>query len=254
VEPSTCCDGLGVDPAEPLTGLILLGTGLTMSLGHCVGMCGPLLTAFSVSQRSAGAAPGWRLAPALGVYHLGRITSYGILGVLFGLLGTVAGAVSSARLVQAGISLAVGLLMIPLGLGLMGLLPTQRWIESSPLAGFVVGRMRSLLATRRPFGRYGLGVANGFLPCGPVVVTALAASTSGGPWRGGLAMLIYGIGTIPALVALGMGTGLLGPRLRVTLYRIGALLLIVLAAQLVLRGAAAFGWVPHWRVGPVVFW
>jgi sulfite exporter TauE/SafE len=250
MDPTPCC---GLDPTEPLTGAMLLGAGLAQSLGHCVGMCGPIQTAFSLSCRRGGSSHGF-LAVSLSLYHGGRLTSYVTLGVLFALVGTLGGASSSTQWVRAGVSIGIGALMLILGIGLLDLLPTRRWIESSDLAGAVADRIRRLLATRNRFGQYGLGVANGFLPCGPVVVTALAAASTGSPARGAFTMLLFGVGTLPALALLGMGVGTLGTRLRLRLTQIGAVLLLLIGVQLGLRGAAALGWIPHLRLGPAVIW
>lgn len=239
-----CC--VGVDPAEPLQGLLLLGTGVSMSLGHCVGMCGPLLGAYAAAQ-------GPRLSP-FALYHAGRITSYVLLGTAFGALGSATGWFDATAHVQASLSVGVGLLMALLALGLFGLLPTRSWVESSALAGPVVHRIRGLLGTRTARGRFALGVTNGFLPCGPVMVVALAAATTASPLRGGLSLLLYGLGTVPALVLLGLGAGRLGVVGRTRIYRVGAGLVTLLALQLVLRGLAAWGLLRHVHVGPVVLW
>jgi sulfite exporter TauE/SafE len=236
-----------------LHGLLLFGTGVTMSLGHCVGMCGPIVATFSLSQRSATASA-LALAPALTLYHAGRITSYTAIGMALGLLGSATGALSGTQTLQAALAIAVGIAMLLLGFGLLGLLPTQRWVESSSLAGWVASRIRGLLGTRRRTGQYALGIANGFLPCGPVAVLALGAATAGSAVRGGLSLLVYGLGTLPALVILGLGTGWLGATARVRLYRLGSVLVLLLAAQLLARGLASLGVLPHWTVGSVMLW
>ena len=79
-----CCTVL--DPAtRPFDVAMLLVMGLTISLGHCVGMCGPLVTAFSVSSRARGIGNRALLVRNV-VYHLGRIASYGVIGAIFGIL------------------------------------------------------------------------------------------------------------------------------------------------------------------------
>ena len=239
-----CC--VGVDPAEPLQGLLLLGTGVTMSLGHCVGMCGPILGAYAAAQR-----PG---VGTFALYHAGRVTSYVILGTAFGALGSAAGWFEATSRAQAALSIAVGLVMVALALGLFGVLPTRTWIESSALAGRVTRRLGALLATRTVRGRFALGVTNGFLPCGPVLVIALAAATAGDAFRGGISLLLYGLGTVPALVLLGLGAGRLGTVARTRIFRAGSVLVTVLAIQLILRGLAAWGILPHVHLGSVVLW
>jgi sulfite exporter TauE/SafE len=242
-----CCAGL--DPVEPLHGVMLWGTGLAVSLGHCTGMCGPLVMGFAAAQRTRGATAG-ALARATGLYHSGRILAYGLLGAALSLAGAAA-AVAAA---QGAVSLAVGILMTLLALGLLGVLPTRTWIERSPLARPVLGRIRTLLGANRAGAHFAVGVANGFLPCGPVAVVALSAATASDPLRGGAALLLYGLGTVPALAILGAGGVLLGREARRRLNALGAALILLLAGQLTLRGLASLAIVPHFELYSVVFW
>jgi sulfite exporter TauE/SafE len=239
--------------AMPLDAVLLVSTGLVISLGHCVGMCGPLLGAYSMSQREPGRSA-WRLLPALLVYHAGRLTGYAIIGLGFGLLGSATRLAGQGRIIQGVLSLVVGVLMGLLGAGLLGWLPTQRWVESSRLGQGLAGRLRGLLSSRSVGGRALLGLGNGFLPCGPVYAVAIGTMAAAGPWLGAGAMLLFGAGTLPVLLALGLGAGGLAPLARRRFNRLGAILVIVIGLQLLLRGAAAFGWVPHLKFGEVVIW
>jgi sulfite exporter TauE/SafE len=71
---------------------------------------------------------------------------------------------------------------------------------------------------------------------------------------GTVAMLLFGVATVPVLILLGMGTGQLGVRARTVFHRIGAAVIVLIAAQLTLRGLAVFGVVGHLRFGEVVIW
>ncbi len=245
-----CCHpGLMAD-APTLDAMVYLTTGFLMSLGHCMGMCGPLVAAYAAAQEHRR----W-LAAALAhlTYHAGRLTTYAILGLLLGLLGSASRLAGRVE-VQGGLSLLVGGLMLALGLGLAGWLPTQRWVESSRLGGAAFRKARGLLATRRHGGRFLLGVANGLLPCGPVYAMALGTLTTARPLLGAGAMAMFGLGTVPVLVAAGLGAGRLGPVVQRRFNRAASLLVLLIGVQLALRGAAAFGWVGHLRFGEVVIW
>lgn len=245
-----CCHpGLMAD-APTLDAMVYLSTGFLMSLGHCLGMCGPLVAAYASAQGRQGR---FGAVAAHLVYHAGRLTTYALLGLLLGLLGSATRLAGRVE-VQGGLSLGVGLLMLALGGGLAGWLPTQRWVEGSGVATGLVRRARGLLATRRHGGRYLLGVANGLLPCGPVYAMALGTVTAARPALGAGAMALFGLGTVPVLVAAGLGAGRLGPALQRRFHLAGALLVLLIGVQLVLRGAAAFGWVNHLRFGEVVIW
>jgi len=243
--PTLLADTLTLDAAFYFT------TGLVMSLGHCTGMCGPLVSAYAVAQCNAcpsGKKPG--ISNFL-TYNAGRISSYTVLGLALGFVGSAA-RLDDSRVWQAWLALAVGAIMLLLAVGLAGWLPTQRWVESSRLAAVVVGKMRGLLTAQDPGRRFLLGVGNGFLPCGPVYVMAIGTMTAATPWLGAGAMALYGLGTLPVLVALGLGVGRIGPKLQSRLTGLGAFLVLLIALQLGLRGAATLGWIGHLRFGDVV--
>jgi hypothetical protein len=252
--PDCCSQAAGVPPTQLA---LLVSTGLVMSLGHCLGMCGPIVSAFAVRQRAEGTASPQRghagqLALSTLLYHGGRITAYAAIGAVLGLLGSVVA--QEDHPFQGWLSILAGVLMLPLGLGLLGFLPTQRWVETAGPGRWVDRSIGSLLGARG-WGRHlALGFANGFLPCGPVAAVGLSAAAAGSPWRGGLAMLAYGLGTVPALFVLSMGAGSLPASLRTKLFRLGAVLVLVIGIQLCLRGLHSLDLVGGCKIGPVVFW
>ena len=247
-----CCD----TPApltQPFEIPLLLLTGLLISLGHCVGMCGPLVTAYSAAQGRQD-APARRLLPRLMLYHGGRLSGYAVLGAGMALLGSTALLAGEGRWIQGGLSLLVGALMLLLALGLAGWLPTQRWVESGPWSRAVGRRIRGLLAADTAPRRYALGVANGFLPCGPVFTVAMTAAATGAAWKGAVAMLAFGLGTVPMMLAIGLGAARLGAQRRRVFNLIGTGLILLMAVQLVMRGLAAWEVAPHLRWGEFVIW
>jgi uncharacterized protein len=249
-----CC-GPGLMADVPTRdALFYLTTGLLMSLGHCTGMCGPLVAAYANAQCQAcpGQQTGGQVASFL-TYHAGRVTTYASIGLVFGLVGQTS-QLAGSRGLQGGLSLGVGGLMLLLALGLFGWLPTQRWVESGSLGSAVIGRMRGLLTTTRVPGRFALGMANGLLPCGPVYAMAIGTLAAASPWLGAGAMALFGLGTVPVLVVLGLGAGRIGPGLQRRFNALGAAVVLILALQLGLRGASALGWIGHLRFGDVVIW
>ena len=247
----SCCSPNLLPAAKSFDPWLLLGTGLTISLGHCIGMCGPLVGTVALAQPAEGRSAR-RLLPGFLLYHFGRMLAYALIGFALGLVGSAAALAGQGQWLRGGLSLAVGLAMAVLGLGLAGGRPARRWVESRRLAGLVVTRFRGLIGRGGLGGKLALGAANGFLPCGPVYAVALGAMAAGSPWRGAGAMLLVGAGTLPVMLALSLGVGRLSPRVQGRFNRIAAVLVLLIGVQLLLRGAAAFGWVEHLKFGEFV--
>lgn len=237
----------------PVSLALLFGTGVAMSLGHCIGMCGPLVSAFAVAQDQPGRAR-LRLAPPLLTYQLGRVATYAVIGAAVGLAGAAATLKGNPQMLMGVLSLLTGALMLLAAASLVGWLPLQAWFEGAAAGRWVSTAIAGLLRARRTSSRFLLGVANGFLPCGPVAAAAIAAASTGSAGKGALAMAAFGAGTLPALVVLGLGAGLLDARARLRLYRLGAVLVLLVGVQLVLRGLHALAVIGPARLGPVVLW
>lgn len=241
-----------VSPVPAQTGFfMLLGAGLLTGLSHCVGMCGPLVGAFAVRRRAAGQS---QLSTPLMVFQLGRLTTYMVLGAMMGGLGSLFNLAATIRGWQSGIAIGIGSLLILVGLGLLNVLPTQRLIESFGLARLVSHLMKNLIASNRPVGSFGLGLVNGLLPCGAVYAMSLLAASTGTPMQGALVMLIFGLGTLPAMIGVGFSVSTLSLRLRATLFRLAAGLVILMGLQLILRGLALGQLVPHLTLGGTMLW
>jgi sulfite exporter TauE/SafE len=92
------------------------------------------------------------------------------------------------------------------------------------------------------------------LPCGLVYSALLVTASSGGALPGALGMLLFGVGTIPALLVIGIGAGALNVRTRQVLAHSAGFLIILIGLQISLRGAAALGILPPLRLGGLVIW
>ncbi len=224
----------------------LLLSGLLGSLGHCLGMCGPLVVMVSTGFKSHGIA----VLPGQLLYHLTRITVYGLLGGVVGALGAMLGAGGFGR-VPGLLSVVLGALVVAFGMGYLGWLPLGR-IEGG--GSWLTGAMG------RAIRRGGLGSAallgglNGLLPCGLVYSALLIAASTGGALQGAAAMLIFGAGTLPALLVVGLGADRLSARTRQALSRAAGVLIVLVGVQLVLRGLAALGVIGHLKLWRVMLW
>lgn len=243
-----------MDPvAQPFDALVLFTMGLTISLGHCVGMCGPLVAAFALSRQQSNPSVVGMAGHSL-VYHVGRVTSYAILGAIMGFAGATFLAGDTGRQIEGALSLLVAVIMLLLGLTLLGRIPGLAWLENLPWKDKVTCHLQAALASPSPWRSYGMGFANGWLPCGPVFAAAMTAAATGAIFKGALAMVLFGAGTLPLMMVLTAGAGRMGPRLRTSMNRVGAVLIVLVAVQLGLRGLAAWNVVGHLRFGEVVIW
>jgi sulfite exporter TauE/SafE len=167
---------------------------------HCVAMCGGVVGLAKAARGRALPMVGTPRRPSVIVValHAGRLTSYAVAGLLAGGLGRFA--VSSW---QSALELAAGLAMIGVGLFLCGLLPAYAKIErlGGPLWRALAPITRRALPLSTPLRALAFGAAWGWLPCGLVYSALALAAVSGSLFQGALAMLAFGVGTLPALVS-----------------------------------------------------
>jgi sulfite exporter TauE/SafE len=206
--------------------------GLLSSFSHCLGMCGPLVASFGLSARPGQGAA--RAAFGQLPYHLGRITTYGLLGAVMGATGAFVNVAGRLAGLADLVAVVAGLLMLLLGLGAAGVSGVLKRLEARASTR-VLALLRPLLhggATRL----YPLGLALGVLPCGVSWTVFLGAAASGGPVPGLLMALAFGLGTVPGLLLVGALSALLGQRARGILYRLGGLFIAAMGALFLLRG------------------
>lgn len=209
-----------------------LVTGLLGGFGHCAVMCGPLVGALGLAARPLGAP---RAITGQLAYHAGRVTTYALLGGVLGMTGSVVNVAGRVAGIQEVVAVAAGLLMILLGLGAAGLLGAARRLEARVSARVTRG-VRGLLGDGGPGRLYPVGLALGFLPCGLSWSMLLGSAATGSLPRGLLLALVFGLGTIPALLLVGGASAILSVRARALLFRAGGLLVALLGALFLLRG------------------
>jgi sulfite exporter TauE/SafE len=209
-------------------GMFLLGL---LGTGHCIGMCGPLIFAF----------PGrtGRFLPHL-LYHLGRVTTYTVIGGIMGGIGQVmAGAAaggSSGGIVMVKVSLwliAAALLLV-LGVTRLGIIREPGWLNAvSPerIPGFK-SALEGALGDRGRSAFFVMGVMLGFLPCGLSYGAFAQALGNANAILGVLATLAFGLGTAPGLILMGTGASALFSRYRRQSDIISGVLMIYMAVKM----------------------
>jgi len=162
--------------------------GLAGSL-HCVGMCSPLLMAVT-AKRSVFLK---RI-----IYNAGRIVMYGILGAGAGLSGYLI-----SREFQNLISVLIGVGLLLLGiLGITGLRLPFVTAFMNRLASFLKRSFASQLQRRGWLSFALMGALNALLPCGLTFVALSACLILPGPGQGFYFMILFGLGTLPAMLGI----------------------------------------------------
>ena len=193
---------------------------------HCAGMCGPLALALPPAGRSAAGFLAGRLA-----YNAGRILTYALLGLVFGLIGQamlLAG-------VQRWVSLALGLALL---IGLVASRGLIRWTPVTRLVNPLKSHMAVLLRQRSLVSLGVLGLFNGLLPCGLVYVACAGATATGHVGSGVAYLATFGLGTVPMMLAISLSGKLVPATLRLRLRGLVPLSVLLVAALLILRGMA----------------
>lgn len=206
-------------------------TGL-LGAGHCLGMCGGLVSAFFMKLNARGP---W---PYL-IYHAGRIAVYAVVGLVAALLGAVLVSTGRLGLAQGILQIVAGLIVIVLGFDLLGLAPIRNAYGFAPLAWL---RKQFMTATQKGplLGALIGGAINGLMPCSMTMAMAVQATTAPTPPEGMLLMLAFGAGTLPAMLSASVLFGKLGPRLRGWLLKGAALFVIALGVSTLWQGLRYF--------------
>lgn len=201
--------------------------GLFGSL-HCVGMCGPIALALPHGGQSRWMAI-WKVL----LYNLGRTVTYVLLGVLVGLLGE--------GLFLAG---AQKWLSIAIGIGLLAVAIFSIPVESKLLRWPLVGRgylllksaLAKLLGKNSQLAFFQTGLLNGLLPCGLVYLAIVGAVSVGSVSGGAVYMLLFGLGTIPLMLATAFAGQMVSLKIRNRLKKLYPVFLVSLAALFIFRG------------------
>jgi uncharacterized protein len=202
----------------PTSSAALIGTlflaGLAGGAAHCTGMCGPFVLAQTAGRLAGIPVEQFgrltRLRGALLMpYHLGRATTYTLLGAAGAMLAGGFSQLSLFTWLQPGLLAFAALLMLAAAFAKSGL---SLRFPALPLPGGLPMRLAGrLLSDLNGAGRgYALGLALGFLPCGFLYGALAAASASGNPVIGATAMFAFALGTAPSLFAvalIGEGAG-----------------------------------------------
>jgi hypothetical protein len=214
--------------------------------GHCLGMCGPLVLAYSLHLRapdSTGPAGIWPAsANHHAAFHAGRLFTYGLLGAV---AAGIAGSSAFHQLFAAFRSAATlggGTLMVVFGVGLLGVVPLRVRTLPHATGPFALKFFHRLFSSTHLAAKLSLGLAAGCLPCMLSLVMIVKAATTGRPFLGFLTMLSFGLGTLPVLFFTGLSASLLSFRARLLGERMAGGTVIVMGLILIFKGLKTSGW------------
>ncbi|MDE8702924.1 sulfite exporter TauE/SafE family protein [Adlercreutzia equolifaciens] len=222
--------------------LFLLGVATSV---HCVAMCGGINLAQSISaveKAPSSTAPSRRrtwghCGLSSLAYNAGRLASYTAVGALLGLLGS---ALVIAVPVKGAVASLAGIAMVVMGLSFaLGVSPFRKLEPLLPRQ--LARRMAALARGFRSRGPFALGLANGFMPCGPLQAMQLYAVSTGSPVEGALSLFFFCLGTIPLVLVVGIAASALKSQARRLMMQAGGILLVAFGLFMAGNGLALSG-------------
>ncbi len=195
---------------------------------HCVGMCGPLAMALPLSNNSFVAKLGGAF-----IYNAGRIVTYTVFGLVFGLIGQTAALFGF----QQWLSIGTGALIL-----LFIIMPKKYKMQSSTAnytQGFFTGvrtQLGRLFTKKNNTSLFVIGLLNGLLPCGLVYMAVAGAIAAGDIFNSVLFMAAFGLGTLPVMWSIAFFGNYVGISLRQKIRRAYPYMMAMMACLLILRG------------------
>ncbi len=189
-----------------------------LSAGHCLGMCGPIAFFIGSGRNPNEQSFFKKISPFLWL-SAGKALTYGWIGLIFGWAGVFLTRWSQWMGFAKMLPVAAGVSMIATGLYVAGAFPKFH-VRLRAAENGLGGLLQSLRHGENPAALFAAGMLWGLLPCPMVLVPALGAAISGGSGgapgalRGFFMMAGFGLGTLPAIAAGGLGGGYLLKNLR----------------------------------------
>ena len=195
---------------------------------HCIGMCGPIALMLPVDRTNQT-----KKVVQIITYHLGRLSAYAVIGLVFGLLGKglfLAG-------IQQKLSIFIGVLMI-----VVILIPERvvaRYNFSKPVFIFISKIKTSLgkqFKNKSYKSLFTIGLLNGFLPCGMVYVALFGAIAMQSESFGVLYMILFGLGTVPMMSSVVYLNSFLTIPIRNKIQKVIPFVAIIIGILFIFRG------------------
>ena len=224
--------------------LLMTALGFLGSFGHCIGMCGPLSVAFSLSQKPKLGAS-WRQQLFFhSLLNFGRIVSYALVGATIGAFGSVL--IASGQMagidsvLRRLIAVLTGIMLIWFGLAqvkpdFLPPIPIFHPLTQGKLHDRLSKMMLNLSFRNRWWTPAVLGMVWGFIPCGFLYAAQIKAAETGNLWFGAATMLAFGLGTLPMMLGVGVSISGVSANRRSQLFRMGGWITIAIGVLTLLR-------------------
>ena len=195
---------------------------------HCVGMCGPIAFMLPVDRNNT-----YKKVTQISLYHVGRLLSYSIMGLVFGLIGKGLNLFGF----QQQLSIIIGVVMI-----IVILIPYKtfnKYNVSKPIYK-VISKVKSALGAalkKKTSDTFlTIGFLNGFLPCGLVYMAVFGAIAGGNAAEGSLYMAFFGLGTIPLMTSAIYFSNFLKGAMRQKIQKAIPVFVVLIGVLFILRG------------------
>jgi len=205
------------------SGLIL---GLLTSF-HCVGMCGPIALSLPLHGDTK-----WKKLLGGILYNLGRTLTYALMGLAFGLLGHGLSTLGFQKIV----SILAGTLMI--ATVFFPAIFKSNDLDSGlfSFVGSVKKGLKGLFSTKSFWGLFLIGLLNGLLPCGPLYFAVIVSAGTGNVIESVLFMILFGLGTIPLLLAVTIAGNFISVKIRNKINNFIPVIMVIMGILFILRG------------------
>lgn len=201
--------------------LAIVPMAFMLSVGHCVGMCGGFVIAYSTRLSSKTKRVAFIYSF---MYQISRVFAYAVLGLIAGYFGSLFAMTSKF---MGYFHFFIGAFLVLLGYALIKRGEILKFIENDKIWNKFIAKPFKNLASKESILAFGLlGFLNGLIPCGLVYTFIAMAMLSGSVIKGVVIMSIFGLCTMPTLLFLSFISNFLNSKFQKTMLFISAFIVM----------------------------
>lgn len=193
---------------------------------HCIGMCGPIALSLPLQHHAVT-----KKIILMLLYNFGRVIAYALTGFLLGVLGNQ---IVLAKYQQV-VSIVLGSMMLLILIAKKRIASTPEPIKKFHF--FIQQKLAKALSGQKNYVSYlSIGMLNGLLPCGLVYVAVASAIIAGAAYKSSLFMVMFGLGTMPLMIAVMVFAHNISFKVRYRLRKLTPIFIGCMAILLIMRG------------------